>query len=392
MSKIAFFCIPAHGHTNPTLEVVRELTRRGHDVLYFSYQAFRKKIEAAGATFIACDPYDVEMNLRPEDAARVGKDMGFSIKLLVQTTLALDGMVCETLKKWHPDCVIADSMAAWGKFAALKLGIPFISSTTTFAFNRYSARIMKPSLSQVFSMIAAMPSVRRDLKLLQSHGYPVKNLLSLIQNDDETDTLVYTSKAFQPRSDTFSEHYAFVGPSLHVPQPFKRDSRKTIYISMGTVNNRMPDFYQNCVEAFSDGMYRALLSVGDGTDIAALGPLPESVSVYGHVEQTAVLQSADAFLSHCGMNSVSESLYFGVPLVLFPQTAEQSGVANRTAELGAGLFLKENRPEAIRRAVDTLLGDAAYTQSARRIADSFKRAGGANAAADFVESRLRKRA
>ena len=146
------------------------------------------------------------------------------------------------------------------------------------------------------------------------------------------------------------------------------------------------------MEAFSDGTYRARLSVGDGTDIAALGPLPESVSVYGHVEQTAVLQSADAFLSHCGMNSVSESLYFGVPLVLFPQTAEQSGVANRTADLGAGLFLKENRPEAIRRAVDTLLGDAAYTQSARRIADSFKRAGGANAAADFVESRLRKRA
>ena len=23
MSKIAFFCIPAHGHTNPTLEVVK---------------------------------------------------------------------------------------------------------------------------------------------------------------------------------------------------------------------------------------------------------------------------------------------------------------------------------------------------------------------------------
>ena len=44
------------------------------------------------------------------------------------------------------------------------------------------------------------------------------------------------------------------------------------------------------------------------------------------------------------MNSVSESLYFGVPLVLFPQTSEQNGVANRTAELGAGLFLKENRP------------------------------------------------
>ena len=28
MSKIVFFCIPAHGHTNPTLGVVRELVRR----------------------------------------------------------------------------------------------------------------------------------------------------------------------------------------------------------------------------------------------------------------------------------------------------------------------------------------------------------------------------
>ena len=43
------------------------------------------------------------------------------------------------------------------------------------------------------------------------------------------------------------------------------------------------------------------------------------------------------------MNSASESLYFGVPLVLFPQTNEQSGVAARVAELGAGLKLEKSR-------------------------------------------------
>ena len=237
-----------------------------------------------------------------------------------------------------------------------------------------------------------MPGIRRDLKRLQAHGYPVKNLLSILQNDDRTDTLVYTSRTFQPCSDTFSDHYAFVGPSIRASEPIKRDSRRTIYISMGTVNTRMPDFYRNCVEAFSDGLYRVLLFVGGVTDIAALGPLPEHIFVQARVDQTAVLQSADAFLSHCGMNSVSESLYFGVPLVLFPQTPEQSGVANRTAELGAGLFLKENRPEAIRRTVDALLRDDAYAQSARRIADSLRRAGGANAAVHFVESRRREKA
>ena len=48
MSKIAFFCIPAHGHTNPTLNVVKELTKKGHEVWYYSYESFREKIENAG--------------------------------------------------------------------------------------------------------------------------------------------------------------------------------------------------------------------------------------------------------------------------------------------------------------------------------------------------------
>ena len=45
MSKIVFFCIPAHGHTNPTLEVVRELISAGHEVWYYSYNAMREKID-----------------------------------------------------------------------------------------------------------------------------------------------------------------------------------------------------------------------------------------------------------------------------------------------------------------------------------------------------------
>ena len=36
------------------------------------------------------------------------------------------------------DCIVADSMAVWGKAIALKLNIPFVSSTTTFAFNEHS--------------------------------------------------------------------------------------------------------------------------------------------------------------------------------------------------------------------------------------------------------------
>ena len=55
MSTIVFFCIPAYGHTNPTLGVVRELAARGHKVVYYSYDTMRKPIEAAGAAFVSCN-------------------------------------------------------------------------------------------------------------------------------------------------------------------------------------------------------------------------------------------------------------------------------------------------------------------------------------------------
>ena len=145
MARIAFFCIPAHGHTNPTLGVVKELTQRGHEVLYYSYKPFREKIEAAGAKFIPCDDFDAELRLTKEEAARLGSDLALSTRVLVDTTLSLDHMVCREMERLKPDCIVADSMAVWGKAVAKKLGIPFVSSTTTFAFNQHSDKIMKQS-------------------------------------------------------------------------------------------------------------------------------------------------------------------------------------------------------------------------------------------------------
>ncbi len=391
MSKIAFFCIPAYGHTNPTVQVVRELTRRGHEVWYFSFTQFKEKIEGAGAKFIPCDEYVADIGVTEEEGAKVALDLGVAIKTLTNTTLALDDIVCRSLREYQPDCVIADSMAVWGRFAAMKLSVPFISSTTTFAFNRYSAKIMKQSASQLFTMLKAMPSVKRDVKRLQANGYPVKNVLSIMSNDNNTNTIVYTSKEFQPCADTFSDRYAFVGPSVPEPQELlEAVTQKTVYVSMGTVNNRMPDFYHNCIAALKDSGYRVILSVGEGTDIAGLGALPDGFIIKSRVDQMAVLQQADVFLSHCGMNSVNESLYCGVPLVLFPQTAEQGGVANRVAQLGAGTFLQENSAKAIRQAVDTVLTNADYQEQAKRIAITFREAGGAAAAADAVEGFIRR--
>lgn len=285
MSKVVFFSIPAHGHTNPTLGVVRELVSRGHQVWYYSFEPFRRKIEDAGAKFIPCEDFDAERKIAPEDAARVGSDLAFSVKLLVDTTLALDETVCRHMREINPDCIVADSMAVWGKAAAMKLDIPFVSSTTTFAFNKESARIMKQSGREVFRMILSMPKINREAKRLRSCGYPVKNVLDIIANDSDTHTIVYTSPEFQPCADSFSDKYAFVGPILRPREDkFIKQREKLVYISMGTVNNDMLPLYRSCIEALGDSEWQLLMSVGESVDIAGLGPLPENVEVYPRVD------------------------------------------------------------------------------------------------------------
>ena len=385
MSKIVFFCIPAHGHTNPTLGVVRELVSRGHEVWYYSYNIMREKIESAGATFISCDDYDTEQNLSAKDATRVGKDLAFSTKILVDTTLALDEKVCREMAELKPDCIVADSMALWGKAVALKLGIPFVSSTTTFAFNQHSAKIMKQGLGDLFKMLFAMPKTTKQIKRLQSKGYPVKNILDIIGNDANTHTIVYTSPQFQPCSETFSEKYAFVGPSIRpATDKIEKNRDKLIYISMGTVNNDMMPFYKASIFALANTDYQVIMSVGNLVSVEDFGKLPENISVYSHVDQIAVLEKADVFVSHCGMNSVSESLYFEVPLVMLPQTSEQKGVAERVAQLGAGIKLDKSDGASVLSAINKILSESVYKENAKKIAEGFKNSSGAKGAADKI--------
>ena len=246
---------------------------------------------------------------------------------------------------------------------------------------------MTQSGGQMLKMMLAMPKINHDLQCRRDRGYPIKNILDIIQNDDRTDTIVYTSSEFQPCADTFSDKYAFVGPSI---RPATENIEKTndvlIYISMGTVNNDLLPFYRTCIAAFADSPYQVILSTGDQIDRSALGTLPDNITALPHVDQIAVLQKADVFLSHCGMNSASESLYFGVPLVLFPQTNEQGGVAARVAELGAGLKLEKADAAPIRTAVDAVLQTPSYRANAQNIRESFLRCGGAKAAVDKILS------
>ena len=126
------------------------------------------------------------------------------------------------------------------------------------------------------------------------------------------------------------------------------------------------------------------MSVGNLVSMEEFRDLPEHISVFPHVDQIAVLQHADVFMSHCGMNSVSESLYFGVPLIMLPQTSEQRGVAERVYQLGAGIKLNRADAVSISKAINKIFAEESYTRNAAELSRGFRRCSGAKGAADKI--------
>ena len=153
---------------------------------------------------------------------------------------------------------------------------------------------------------------------------------------------------------------------------------------MGTVNNDMMPFYKTCISALANTDYQVIMSVGNLVSIKDFGKLPENISIFSHVDQIAVLEQADVFVSHCGMNSVSESLYFEVPLVMLAQTSEQKGVAERVSELNAGIKLDKSDGDSVLCAINKILSVDTYKQNAKKIAEGFKNSSGAKGAADKI--------
>jgi UDP:flavonoid glycosyltransferase YjiC (YdhE family) len=98
------------------------------------------------------------------------------------------------------------------------------------------------------------------------------------------------------------------------------------------------------------------------------------VHVERWVPQQDVLAHASAAVVHGGSGSTLGALAAGVPLVVVPLFADQPMNARRVAEVGAGLAVEPNLAdvratiEPLRDALETVLAEPSYGESARAIA------------------------
>eukprot|EP00008_Paramoeba_atlantica_P009406 CAMPEP_0201491494 /NCGR_PEP_ID=MMETSP0151_2-20130828/30045_1 /ASSEMBLY_ACC=CAM_ASM_000257 /TAXON_ID=200890 /ORGANISM="Paramoeba atlantica, Strain 621/1 / CCAP 1560/9" /LENGTH=496 /DNA_ID=CAMNT_0047877873 /DNA_START=65 /DNA_END=1555 /DNA_ORIENTATION=+ len=395
---LLFFNVPLHGHVNPTLDLVAELVKGGYRVRYYAEPKFKDLVLATGARFESYEKYcsvAFKAHRTESNIYNTAKEMIEAAELIV------DGLI-ETLRKETIYAILYDVSAIWGKFLAEILKIPSVccfpglAPQWRFAFSSTNvvSRFMKDRYQGAEHLRKAKEVRGRLVAKYKMEEFSI----SMVFSGSPNYNFVFTSKEFQPFSESMDQtHFMFLGPSLSVRKSQSSDfpldlldqnKGRVVYISMGTLYHQDPKFFTFCFEAFKGTPYFVVMSVGRTTDISSLGEIPENVLVRGFVPQLEVLERTSVFVSHGGMNGISESIFYNVPMVLLPKTVEQELNASRMEILGAGLNLRGQEgltKQVLLKGVKTVLTTNSYQKKTAEIKESFAKAAGVVAAVGMID-------
>jgi MGT family glycosyltransferase len=408
VTKVLWFSIPALGHIIPTLPVVGELRRRGHEVTYYGTDDNRASIELSGARFAGYPPGVLSMREIADGTTRIvhpGHMMLVKSHQLIPFARAEIG-------REAPDLIVYDHMAIWAGIAARLADVPTAATFPMMvpAGPRLRLGLRSTARWRLSSVVSRRLMARERRRLSESLGIEAIRDPQFGVIADKN--LVFVSPELNPGSSALDDRFVLVGPSFddrttEVVGSF--DGRTTeaaswtappgdgplVLVSLGTLHKGSSKFYGEVFAAFRDHPARFVMYGGPDIAQHPLAPFPDNFSVSSSfLPQMRILAECQAFISHGGMGSVQNGLHHGVPEVIVPQFVEQAMNGRRVAELGAGVVLGDQPPygrvkaATLRRALDAVLTGDELRRRAHQLGDAGRVAGGYTRAADEIERLL----
>lgn len=384
--KAAYIPVGAGGHILASLPMIAELVKKGVEVSYYAPPSFKAQVELTGAKHV---PF-------PEVTERYsGPFMGredflavIPLVFLGQAKEAIDDIM-KGLTADRPDVIISDALALAGRLAAWKLNLPLVMMFTSYAPGKSF------SIFRTFPEYPGSPARAAAEEMAKAFHLQYGGRLLTPQEIFEGTgdfNLCTLTKSFQPGGQNFGEDFFFAGAQI-APRAgdgswkAPDNGKPLLYTSLGSLFNNWPEFYQMLFPVVKDLDVNVLCSIGKTIQKEDLGEIPENVTVMPFTPQLEVLAHTDYFITHAGIGSVMEALYFGVPCMCIPQMDEQVLTAHRLKELGgasAVLLKQEVTEKTLRTALIELIQNPVYRQNAQAMSREMRSEGGCEKAAQAV--------
>ncbi|KAL1549992.1 beta-D-glucosyl crocetin beta-1,6-glucosyltransferase [Salvia divinorum] len=382
--RIMMFPWLGYGHITPHLELAKKLTTKGFFIYLCSTEAtlisIQNKITQNFSNSIELVPLSLEVS--SELPAKFHTTNGLPPHLMVKLKEAFDKSVenfSAILKNLKPDLLIFDFLQPWAPLLAEAEKIPsvtFITSSsvmTSFMFHHF----MNPDTEFPYKNIRfhdyesrfmdELLANARDCKEREKGSAGVNKSFKIVLikgfREIEGRYIDYvsglTGKRFVPVGPLVQEPSMDDGGSSDVLSWLgKKEAKSTVFVSFGSEYFLSKEDMDGIahglmlskvnfiwVVRFPEGVVRNgflekkfpegfLDKVGDRGKI-----------IEGWAPQTKILVHANVggFVSHCGWNSVMESLKFGVPIIAVPMHLDQPINTRLVEEIGVGKEVLRDR-------------------------------------------------
>lgn len=395
---------PVHGHVVPLLAVARTLVAQGHEVRFLTGARYREAVEKTGARWVplpaAADYDDSDMDRSfPERIGRRGVDGARWDLEHIFLAPAPDQLraVDAQLREHRVDAVLVESLFLGGMLLlcrpaserppVVNLGIVPLGlrsrDTAPFALGLPPLRGPLGRLRNGILNATTERFVFHDLQraaermAVEVVGAPLRT--AAMNYPSMADAVVqFTVPSFEyPRSDlTVPVH--FVGPvslaaASDIPVPDwwgDLEGRRVVHVTQGTVANAdLEDLVLPTMRALADHDLIVVASTG-GKPLPA-DRLPANARIAPYLPYDRLFAHVDAVVTNGGYGGVHYALAQGVPVIAAGDTEDKAEVAARVAWSGTGLRIRPGRDgvreAAIRSAVDRVLAEPAFRESAARI-------------------------
>jgi len=417
MSHFGVICPPISGHINPLSALGRTLIGRGHRVTVFQVAEFESRVHSEELEFIPLGREVFPPGTLAESVATLASLSGIkSLKYAVDCERRISGVILEfapdAVRTAGIDALLVDQNEPAGATVAEHLKLPFVSICTSLPLNR------EPLIPPPFVGWSWRDSTWARLR--NKSGYaisdyfigPIQRVLNQYRKRWDLPPLRTPDDSFSrvaqlaqmPREFDFPRErlpsgFHYLGPwfdhfSSRIPFPFEKlDGKPLIYGSLGTLQSKDSHYFNLIAEACAGLDAQLVLSLGNagGVDVPTL---PGNPLVVNYAPQTELLSRAALTITHAGMNTTQQSLYFGVPMIAIPLAHDQPAIGARLVRTGAGVAIppRQLSHARLRDAVLSVLPQkSSYRLQARRMQEAIRQAGGLGRAAAVVEKIIGRR-